>query len=181
MSEQIIEQTELTNETQKMEVTEKANLIDIPTENSNETETPAVTKPQMSKKKLGIIAVAAVAVIAIALVIFIPSKLERVKNECVHIAGRVSGSGDYFMLDTYPDAYENMDEIMKSFLLPDAQEGALKAIRYANEELGFNGSLYSQMISTTALMGRQSAENDKYRVSWTYHPDYGLEVTYEKK
>lgn len=74
-----------------------------------------------------------------------------------------------------------MDELTQSLLLPDAQEGALEAIRYANEELGFNGSVYSQMMNTTALMGRQSAENDKYRVSWTYHPDDGLEVTYEKK
>ena len=37
------------------------------------------------------------------------------------------------------------------------------------------------MMKTTALMGRQSAETDKYKVSWTYHPDNGLEVTYEKK
>ena len=85
------------------------------------------------------------------------------------------------MIDTYPDAYAKMDDLLQSLLLPDAQDGALKAIRYANEELGFNGSVYSQMMNTTALMGRQSAENDKYRVSWTYHPDDGLEVTYEKK
>ena len=30
-------------------------------------------------------------------------------------------------------------------------------------------------------MGRQSEENEKYRVKWSYHPDDGLEVTYEKK
>lgn len=154
---------------------------EIHVESSDVTETPAVAKPKTGKKKLAIIAVAAVAIIAIALVIFIPSKFERVKNECVQIAGMVTGSGDYFMLDTYPDVYENMDELMQSLLLPDAQEDALEAIRYANEELGFNGSVYSQMLNTTALMGRQSAENDKYRVSWTYHPDDGLEVTYEKK
>ena len=29
--------------------------------------------------------------------------------------------------------------------------------------------------------GRQSSENEKYKVSWTYHPDDGLKVTYEKK
>lgn len=181
MSEQINEQKELTNETQKVNVAENNNPVDIPAENPNETGVPVAAKLKMSKKKLVIIAAAAVAVIAIALVIFIPSKFERVRNECVHIAGRVTGSGDYFMLDTYPDEYKNMDDLLVSILLPDAQDNALEAIRYANEELGFNGSVYSQMMNTTALMGRQSAENDKYRVSWTYHPDDGLEVTYEKK
>ena len=37
------------------------------------------------------------------------------------------------------------------------------------------------MMKTTALMGRQEEETKKYRVSWTYHPDRGLEVTYEEK
>lgn len=36
------------------------------------------------------------------------------------------------------------------------------------------------MLETSARMGRQREENDKYRVTWTYHPDEGLEVTYEK-
>ena len=152
-----------------------------PSENTVATETQAADKPKMSKKKLAIIAAAAVVVIAIALIIFIPSKFEQVKNECVHIAGRISGSGDYFVIDTYPDEYKNMDSTLVSLLAPSAQENALEAIKYANEELGFNGSVYSQMMKTTALMGRQSAENDKYQVSWTYHPDEGLEVTYEKK
>lgn len=74
-----------------------------------------------------------------------------------------------------------MDAISVAYLLPRAQENALEAIKYANKQLGFNGFLYSKMMETTALMGRQSEENDKYKVSWTYHPDEGLEVTYEKK
>lgn len=171
MSEQITTNEELLNETQEAQIVETTEVLD----------TPVANKPKMSKKKLAIIAAAAVAVIAIALIIFIPSKFERVKNECVHIAGMVTGSGDYFMIDTLPDAHENMDATMKALLLPGAQERALEAIKYANEELGFNGSVYSKMMNTTALMGCQSAENDKYRVSWTYHPDDGLEVTYEKK
>lgn len=145
----------------------------VPAETAPKTEvavdTPATAKHKSTKKKI-IIPAAAVAIVAIAIVLLIPSKFERVRNECVHIAGMVTGSGDYFIIDTYPD-----------ILLPDAQENALEAIKYANEELGFNGSVYSQMMKTTALMGRQSAETAKYRVSWTYHPDNGLEVTYEKK
>ena len=138
-------------------------------------------KPRASKKKLAIIGGIAVVVIALALIIFIPSKFERVKDECVQIAGMISGSGDYFMIDTYPDMYEDMDEAVKAMLSSDWQEGALEAIQYANKEFGFSGAVYSKMMETSALMGRQSEENDKYRVSWTYHPDDGLEVTYEKK
>lgn len=162
MDEQITTNEEQVNETQEAQIVETTEVLDAPT----------ATKSKMSKKKLAIIAAAAIAVIAIALIIFIPSEFERVKSKCVHIAGMVTGSGDYFMLDTLPDDV---------FMLPDTEENALEAIKYANEELGFNGSVYSQMMNTTALMGRQSAENDKYRVSWTYHPDDGLEVTYEKK
>ena len=47
--------------------------------------------------------------------------------------------------------------------------------------LGFSDSLYQDMLNTSAIMGRQSEENEKYRVKWSYHPDDGLEVTYEKK
>ena len=45
----------------------------------------------------------------------------------------------------------------------------------------FSDSLYQDMLNTSAIMGRQSEENEKYRVKWSYHPDDGLEVTYEKK
>lgn len=138
-------------------------------------------KPKVSKKKLAVIGGIAVIIIAIALIIFIPSKFERVKDGCLDITGILTGSGDHFTIDTYPDIYENMDETTKSFLSPTWQEEALAAIQYANEEFGFDGSVYSRMMETSALMGRQSEENDKYRVSWTYHPDDGLEVTYEKK
>jgi hypothetical protein len=161
MNQQITTNEELINETQEAQNVETTEVLDA----------PAVTKTKMSKKKLAIIAAAAIAVIAIALIVFIPSEFERVKSKCVHIAGMVTGSGDYFMLDTLPDVP----------MFPDPEYNTLEAIRYANEEFGFNGSVYSQMMNTTALMGRQSAENDKYRVSWTYHPDDGLEVTYEKK
>ena len=167
-----------TTETQHTQSAESEKL-DVPVE-ENGAESTLETKHKLSKKKLIVIA-AAVAVIAIAVALLIPSKFERVKSECVQIAGRVVGSGNYFMIDTYPDEYENMDSAMVALLAPSAQENALEAIQYANDALGFNGSVYSQMMKTTALMGRQSAETDKYKVSWTYHPDNGFEVTYEKK
>ena len=181
MSEQITDYEATLNDAQEVQVSEDR----IPSASALETmdtiNTTETVNPKHPKKKIAIIAAAAIAIISIAIILLVPSKFERVKNECVHIAGMVTGSGDYFSIDTCPDTYDNMDDTIKSLLLPRAQENALEAIKYANKELGFNGSVYSQMMKTTALMGRQSAENNKYKVSWTYHPDDGLEVTYEKK
>ena len=175
MSEQINEQEKQLTETPENQIAEK-NIPEI----ENTPDNREKIKNLLANKKI-IIASIAVVVIAIALVILIPSKFERVKNECLQISGSILGSGNYFELDTYPDEYKNMDDSMVALLLPDKQERVLEAIRYANTELGFNGSVYSQMLETTALMGRLSEENSKYKVTWTYHPDDGLEVIYEKK
>lgn len=134
----------------------------------------------LTKKKIAIIGGVLLVAIIVLVIALIPSKFEKVKNECVKIAGQAGTGKDYFSLDTLPDSYENMDETLRALLLPDVQERTLKAIKYANEELGFPG-VYSLMLKTNALMGRQTEENDKYKVTWSYHPDDGLEVTYRKK
>jgi hypothetical protein len=51
----------------------------------------------------------------------------------------------------------------------------------ANEFLGLPDYITSEMKSTTALQGRQSEEYDNIVVTWTYHPDKGLEVLYIRK
>jgi len=149
------------------------------------------TKKKISKKKLGIIIGIAgiVAVIAIVLVIaLIPSEFNRVMKECREI-GTVTvttGKGN-FTIDTNPDYMSEIgtggeyEDIVKDAMLRTFQDNALEAIQHANKELGFPDSVYSRMLRTNALMGRQSEENDKYVVSWTYHPDDGLVVTYRKK
>lgn len=149
----------------------------------NDTNASATPKTKFTKKKIVICSVMLVAIIAgtVAFAFLYKSEFQRVKDECIQIAGTISSKDDYFTIDTYPDIYEDLDDIAKEVILPDAQEGALEAIKYANEEFNFNSSLYSRMLETNALMGRQSEENDKYKVSWSYHPDDGLEVTYEKK
>lgn len=117
----------------------------------------------------------------VIVILLIPSKFDRVENECVHIAGSVASGNNYFTLETIPDTWDNMDPTVRALMLPSHQEGVLEAVKYANKELGFPGSVYSDMMNTSALMGRQVEENDKYKVSWTYHPDDGLTVTYTKK
>ena len=131
-------------------------------------------------KETAIILGAVLLVVIIAAIILTPSKFERVENKCIHIAGQAGTGKNYFTLDTCPDSYENMDETMRNLLLPGVQKRTLEAIKYANDELGFP-EVYALMLKTTALMGRQSEENSKYKVSWYYHPDSGLEVMYQKK
>ena len=175
MNEQLETHDERLNKTQEIHATES---------NTPETEeikeTSNTSTPKFTKKKIAII-VAVASIFIIASTFLIPSKFERVHNKCTDIAGTTRGSGNYFVVDTYPDSYENLDPNQFPYLLASAREGAIEAIQYANKEFGFSGAVYSQMLETNALMGRQSAENKKYRVTWTYHPDDGLEVTYEKK
>lgn len=145
-------------------------------ENSTKTDVVAettITKIlNLSKKQLVIGGIILATAVIILFAFLYESEFERVKNQCVHIAGMVSGGNDdYFIIDTSPE----------SVIIPNAEACALEAIKYANKELDFNEALYSKMLNTSALMGRQSEENDRYKVSWTYHPDNGLEVTYEKK
>ena len=141
-------------------------------------------KAWSKKKKIIVGSVAAVVVVGavVAFALLYKSELEQVKDECLDIAGIVTGDGKTsFTLDTYPDHYENMDPNVVGLLKASTQEKVLKAIKHANTALGFDSGLYDQMLQTNALMGRQTEENSKYKVAWSYHPDDGLEVTYPKK
>lgn len=183
MNEQLTNQEALPNDMEEAQATENDISMDVTSgAESGKTE----TKSKLTKKKITIIAAGIVAAAALAVIFLIPSEFERVRKECEQMGIEMTYSDDYFTLDTY--TYENWDSDVLAFvlsanpyLLDETQEKTLKAIKHANSELGFNNYLYTQMLNTTALMGRQSAETDKYRASWTYHPDEGLEVAYEKK
>ena len=144
-------------------------------------EAVAVAPVKKSKKKWLII-LGIIAVIVIALVVASESKFEQVKDQCVELAGQVSRRGDNeFTIDTRPSMYESGGSLEKMWPDSTTQSKALSAIKYANEAFGFSSSVYSDMMETNALMGRQSVENEDYRISWTYHPQSGLEVTYYEK
>jgi predicted nucleic acid-binding Zn ribbon protein len=81
----------------------------------------------------------------------------------------VGSDGSYLTIDTNPD---NIDDMGIEY------SDAVYAIQNVNAALGLPESLFNDMGSTTALMGRQSQEFDDVVVSWSYHPDNGLEVTY---
>lgn len=89
---------------------------------------------------------------------------------CESTWATVGSDGSYLSIDTNPkdkDDYSDYD--------------ALAAIFAVNEALGLPDSLGDSMLSTTALMGRQSEQYEKQgvSVSWWYHPDKGMEVSYK--
>lgn len=88
----------------------------------------------------------------------------------------IGADGSYMKIDTNP---KNKTIYLSD--LNDTVEPALAMIEQVNKELGFSDSLMVKMNSTTWSQGRQRDSNDKYEVSWTYHPDKGLEVMYELK
>lgn len=82
----------------------------------------------------------------------------------------IGTDGSYIQIDTNPlDLDDHFDA------------DAFEAIQTINSDLGFNDAVEQQMLATSALMGRQTAESDDATVSWTYHPDQGLVAIYEWK
>ena len=47
--------------------------------------------------------------------------------------------------------------------------------------LGLPDSLYDEMFATNALMGRQSESYEYYDISWSFHPQNGLDVVFKYK
>lgn len=76
------------------------------------------------------------------------------------------GSG--MKIDTNPGDIDD-------FYDPDAMD----TIEKIHAALGLPDSLLEKMRSTRALDGRQSKTSKGIEVSWTYHPDHGLEILYE--
>lgn len=176
------------NENPQKQADEKVDEVPTTSEETvtppeNKTSAHITGKKKPEKKKIIIFSVIAVVIVAaiIAAIMLIPTEFDKVEKECLQIAGQLASGRGYFTIDTYPDSYENMDSTARALLLPGAQKKALEAIQYANNEFGFPDSVYTQMKNTSAIMGRQTEENDKYQVSWFYDPDSGLEVTYRKK
>lgn len=85
---------------------------------------------------------------------------------------QVGDDGSYLSIDTNPYNTENGD-------YPDALQ-AFFAIEGINKALGFDESLHERMGRTNAMAGMQSETGNDVRVSWNYHPDNGLEVTYSR-
>lgn len=83
---------------------------------------------------------------------------------------KVGADGSYLSIDTNP---YNRDDYTDS--------KAITLINNVNEELDLPDYLLDEMSKTNSLMGRRTETFDKQgiSVSWSYHPDNGLEVTYK--
>lgn len=136
------------------------------------------------KKKIFIIVASAVLVLLVALIIILnlnhgPDFRAIYQKHCVNDEGvcdwaTVGADGSYLRVDTNPDDvddYFGLDTIL-----------ANSAIQSINQDLGLPESLYEDMGHTNSLMGKQSETFEKQGiiVTWSYHPNNGLEVQYKK-
>ena len=97
------------------------------------------------------------------------TELKQVYDQyCDSSWAKLSNDGGSLSLDTNPN---NIDD--------HVEYGALLAIKLVNSALGLPDSLYDKMTTTRALDGRQSAKYGNVEVSWSYHPDQGMEIVYE--
>ncbi len=137
------------------------------------------------KKNIGIVIVAVAVIIALALTIGFLGKngespsehgpsFKKIYDEyCSSIWASVGSDGSYLSIDTNP--YDEEDNGI-------AYYAAYIAIKEVNEALGLPESLAEDMGHTASKDGKQSETFEKQGVivTWKYHPDQGLEVTYKK-
>ncbi|MBO5327529.1 MAG: Ig-like domain-containing protein [Clostridia bacterium] len=92
------------------------------------------------------------------------------KEHCKSAWAEVGSDGSYLEIDTNPNDYED-------YFISVADE----AIEDINKAIGLPDSLYNDMLNTSYNMGRQTETFEDFGVtiSWTYHPNYGLEVVYK--
>ena len=140
--------------------------------------------PKKQKMILG--GVGIVAILAIIMGLAGGSKFDRIVSDMLkqypYANNARAADGSYLTIDTNPND-KDVDDLLYTEvdLFYKQQNDSMEGIQYVNKELGFSDAVWQKMLQTTSLMGRQTEENEKYRVSWSYHPDSGLEVMYEKK
>ncbi len=86
---------------------------------------------------------------------------------CDYSYADIAYDGSYLSIDTNP--YDIDDEF---------DSDAWEAIQDVNDYLGIPDSTEALMKTTRALDGRQEKTHGDVTISWTYHPDSGLEVIY---
>ena len=124
-------------------------------------------------KKVLIGGIAAIVVVVLLAVVLGggPNFKSLYKKYCSSPWATVGNDGSYLRIDTNP-----FDEDDNGLAYPEAWD----AIKKVNEALGIPESVLSDMQQTSSMDGRQEYVSKKVKVSWKYHPDNGLEVTYSK-
>lgn len=78
--------------------------------------------------------------------------------------------GSYMTIDNNPLNFKGGSIIYSA--------SGLGYVKLTNKALGLPEWLYEEMCNTRALDGKQKEIFDNVTVTWTYHPDQGLEVIY---
>lgn len=87
----------------------------------------------------------------------------------------VAEDGTWMQFDGNPNN-DDGDDIWQFYLAYLAVEEHLPEVL---NELGYSSSVMEKMNKTTWSMGKQTESTDTTTVTWTYHPDKGLEVLFE--
>jgi len=115
-------------------------------------------------------AVAAVALGYTVLVVAVPTKLESSHAKCVEENPRFAD-------------YSALDEDGRGLFLDGAGDESvglvISDLSCAIMSVGVPDSVVSRMDSTTSLMGQQEATFDGITVRWSYHPNNGLDLSFE--
>lgn len=158
------------NETEKNENDKNEKIDKILEDIDKETKNKSNKKRPKRAILLGIIVV-----IAIMLITNSGVDMRRVYNKVLKENSSyakyldIASDNSYIEIDTNPS---NRDDYYS--------EVAWDLIRAVNKEFGFSESLESRMSHTRALDGKQSEKINGIDVTWTYHPNQGLEVQYSK-
>lgn len=89
---------------------------------------------------------------------------------CSSTYATLASDGSYLSIDTNPydkDDYFDTD--------------AYAAIKNIHAALELPDSVLNDMGHTRSLDGKQSYSTDELEITWTYHPDHGLEINYTLK
>ena len=131
------------------------------------------------EKKKPLILLLLVIIIAVIIIIVVKNtsgiNLKKIYNKVLDKNSSYSkyitlaSDNSYIEVDTNP---YNTDDYYSA----DAWE----LVTELNKELGFPESLENKMSHTRSIDGKQSEKNKNIEVTWTYHPDNGLEVQYTK-
>lgn len=89
---------------------------------------------------------------------------------CSSAYATVASDGSYLSIDTNPDDKDDHFEYI-----------AYMEIQSVLEALELPESVLNRMGQTRAMDGIQSYNTDDLEITWTYHPDKGLEVVFSKK
>lgn len=73
------------------------------------------------------------------------------------------------------------DDRYVSVTITDEDFIEILAVETFLEQLGFTPAVFERMNRTRALDGTQSATSDLANVTWTYHPDKGLQAVFERE